>query len=383
MKDGIALIIILLAACEGPPSAADAAPVDATPTDGAAPGFFEAAPFPESWLPYRPGLVLADVASDAALDLVALTASTVYVLVGNGDATWQEPVGSISPAGDGNRLHIGDVTGDGVADFMVWTHHECVVWAGDGLGGGELVTTISGSFEGIQDVSVADVTGDGHDDLIFVERPMVQTLLHIWPSDGAGGLATEQVIAAHVELDAQVITGRFDDDAVADIIIAPTDPPDAELFIADGAGGLLPPVPVTLDGVGYETIVRVIDVDGDGLDDLIAGANYQTWLLRNQGGTFAPRVVLDEGDTRNSRYSSSVGDVDGDQSLDLVVFEQGPISGGVGSEDRAFVLLDVIGGSAERIRIDWPTDARSPKLGDVNSDGKDDIVYYWGLYLAR
>jgi hypothetical protein len=144
----------------------------------------------------KPDLLIANCAGSAAIDCRQTSDSTVGVLLGNGDGTFQTAV-TYSSGGTGTHsVAMGDVNGDGHPDMVVT--YECLSCnnAGVGvlLGNGDgtfqtAVTYSSGGFDAIS-VAVADVNGDGKPDLVVANsctdstcatRGPVGVLLNITP----------------------------------------------------------------------------------------------------------------------------------------------------------------------------------------------------------
>jgi hypothetical protein len=129
-------------------------------------------------VPYNPGgsgqagdfrtVAVADVNGDGKPDMVVSNfwSSTVGVLLGNGDGTFQTAV-TFTPGVQNSAIAIADVNGDGKPDLIVG------IWSGGVgvlLGNGDgtfqpIVTYGSGGVQ-VSDVAVADLNRDGKLDLI-------------------------------------------------------------------------------------------------------------------------------------------------------------------------------------------------------------------------
>ena len=129
---------------------------------------------------------IADLNSDGKLDVVAAALgsapSETYVLLGNGDGTFQAPVAYFTANKTANSAAVADVNGDGILDIVVG--NECydsrdrgcshngglgvLLGNGDGTFRGQESLTLAFS-SGAPDataIAIADVNGDGRPDLV-------------------------------------------------------------------------------------------------------------------------------------------------------------------------------------------------------------------------
>jgi hypothetical protein len=136
--------------------------------------------------------------------------------------------------------------------------------------------------------------------------------------------------------------------------------------------------------------LAVADMDGDGAPDLVVADAGQTavgsndgavWLLQQNPasrGTFLPPQRLME--TTSKPYGIAVGDVNGDSVPDLVFTSH--LSGAAGA-----TLL--VQNAAQRgsflppAPLALPGNATSVAIGDLNGDGRSDIVFRVGLSVVN
>ncbi len=127
----------------------------------------------------------------------------------------------------------------------------------------------------------------------------------------------------------RVAVGHIDGDDYADIAV--TDRTAVYLYFGS-ASGLTGPVtvPAPANAAHFADALVIADIDGDGLDDLIAtapGANgtpgrtliYRASSRYWQASDPAPDKVLSQGSSANYGSAAAVGDLDGDMRPDLVV----------------------------------------------------------------
>ncbi len=322
------------------------------------------------------------------IDLTGLTAADGFAILGDADgdnAGW-----SVSSAGD--------VNGDGFDDVIVGARRgddggnnagEAYVIFGKASGFGAIdlasLSTANGfviqgdaafDFAGTSVFSAGDINGDGYDDLI-VGAP---------GGDDGGTNAGE----AYVIFGKAGGFGRIDLTGLTavDGFVIQGDLPGDNAGISVSAAG---------------------DVNGDGYDDLIIGADYNdnggtnagvAYVLFGKAGGFgtidltglsAADGFVIQGDTANDQAGRSVsgaGDVNGDGYADLIIGAAGGddggnaageayvifgMAGGFGTIDLSGLTSEqgfIIGGAADN---DLAGDAVSA-AGDIDGDGYDDLL---------
>jgi len=293
-------------------------------------------------------LVVADVNGDGKPDVVVGNGSTaVDVLLGNGDGTLQAPV-SYFLNSQVESIAIGDVNGDGKPDLVVATYSEAGNPNSSGVsvllgnGNGTFQQPISynaGGYVAVY-VAIADANGDGHPDLIVINKCQN-------PTDCGSGFG------GNIGLLFGNGNGTFQ---AAIVSFVPSD----EIFYA-----------------------AVADLNGDGTPDVVVGGgNLMGVLLGNGDGTFQPLVGYSSGNN-TSTFALAVGDVNGDGKPDVVqtvvCFAGCPNSGVsvfLGNGDGTF-QSPIVSNFTQRDAFS------SIALSDLDGDGKPDVVTSgWGSARA-
>ena len=167
-----------------------------------------------------------------------------------------------------------------------------------------------------------------------------------------------------------VAVGDFNGDGLPDVALNTAGPagPAVEVLLGKGDGSFQPNHLILR--VGQTPLsVAAGDFDGNGALDLVTANSNGTVsvLLGNGDGSFRPRVDLTVG---GSPHSVAVGDFNGDGRLDVVTAQQltDTVSVLLGHGDGTFARPLVFAASGQDFT------PQSMALGDVNGDGKLDLV---------
>ena len=303
-----------------------------------------------------PSFVAADVDGDGKLDII----DTQTILLGRGDASFAQGP-SLPAAYLASAIAIADMNGDGRLDVaLAFDDVSVLLQSPDGTFGPVLPRHPVG--EGAASVALGDLNGDGKLDAVTANGESLSVLL------GKGG----DSFGGHVDyplagVPTVLLLGDVNRDGSLDIV---TDLPGGVLLgQADGTFVAV----ADAAGIGG-TAMALGDLNGDGALDAVTvfyahptGRKGNVRVRLGAGdGTFADPVEYGVG--VDPRWVT-LGDVDGNGTLDLVVANEGadgPASVSVllGKGDGTFdANRDYVSGWGQR----WTA------LGDLNGDGALDI----------
>ncbi|MFK7830196.1 MAG: FG-GAP repeat domain-containing protein [Congregibacter sp.] len=229
------------------------------------------------------------------------------------------------------NVSLGDVNGDGHLDVvLVKGRHwplQNLVRLGDGVGGFAPATSVGPGPDRSYTGELVDLDGDGDLDMIVSnDSPDPKRVLH---NDGSGGFIEVQQFGAPEWNTRHVSLADLNNDGRQDVIAANRGGTEGtESFVCFGAEGGLLKEPCVAVYQGSATTITPADVDGDGdLDLLIPHRDGgQSELRLNDGsGTFAQRQAF--GPEGVGYRSAVVADFDRDGLVDVAIIAPGSRTG--------------------------------------------------------
>jgi len=352
------------------------------------------------------GTLSASAVTGGGVKLSIAAAATSYpsvfntagsVLVGNFNAAngWTSQ--------DQLPRHVADMNGDGNADIVGFGTAGVYVAYGSAAGSFGAAQLVLGNFnaangwtsDNLYHRALADLGGDGRADIIGFGT--AGTYVSVAKADGTFGTTTlgaadfGQNQGWSSQDERTRLVGDVNGDGKADIVGFGT----GATFVALGNGdGTFQPVKVgianfaanqgwTSDNLYHRELA---DVNGDGKLDIVGFGIAGTYVaLSNGDGTFANAKLTfadfgtAQGWSNNDAYHRVVGDVNGDGKADIVGFTAAGTLVAFGNGDGSFgpAHLDVadFGGNQG-----WSSDNSTHReLADLNHDGKLDIVGFGNL----
>jgi len=272
-------------------------------------------------------VVAADIDRDGLLDLVASNQGSNTVSILRQDPTAPGRYLAATSLATGSRpsmLAVADLNLDGRPDIAVPNVNAGTVgiYLQSATPGAFLAPTTIATGSNLHSATVADLDGDGRPDLaVTLGGGGVKLLLQSPLAPGtfvpgatlASGVQPQQAAAADLDGDGRV-----------DLVVCGANASGLEVFLQSraSAGAFLAPVSYATAGVTHS--VEAVDLDGDGLlDVLTSNRDGGSVSIRRGvgGGALGARLDVPVGPAQV--WSARAADVNGDDAPDIVVGRQG------------------------------------------------------------
>ena len=336
--------------------------------------------FVDGWTGLR-GLALADWNGDSRIDIAVTSPgeSLIYLFLNQGSRVFAEPAQMNAWLGV-RDLAAGDFDGDGMADLVAGGTTEGIVHY-RGLGDGSFQYKTNHPDFGTDEVwgdfpqpafyfRTFRLPGDNADRLVAGRAQ--RNTIWVLATNELGHLARSGIINARItSLDAGPLLTPASNN-IPDLVTGFSREGDIEIFQGvTGTNGPFAATPsVSFFVPGGPRNLRVVDLDGDGWNDLVVVSQDQHKVLtyRNNGGTFAQ---ASSSLTGLSPREMDIGDFNNDGAPDLAVLNRFSMDVTIlltstnTSEPLGFVSLDSI----------YPVDGGVSGLDllDFNGDSRLDV----------
>jgi len=277
------------------------------------------------WAPVD--IVAGDFNGDGKLDLLTVSSPDlsrfpqISLLFGNGDGTFQQVRYAATPKTAGpSAVVAGDFNGDGkldvaiaAIDFMA-SSHESVIWVLLGNGDGTFQPAVSYPFQAVlTGLAAGYLNGDNKLDLVAVDRHDGNVFVLLGKGDGTFVRRPSFTAGAGAN---SVAVGDFNLDGKADLALANPKAKAMLVALGNGDGSFQPLVSWTVPDVPLFSVIA--DLNKDGYPDIATGNwdNTVSVLLGTGNGAFQPAVTYSDIPTPSRPV---VADFNGDGWPDLVV----------------------------------------------------------------
>jgi hypothetical protein len=321
-------------------------------------------------------IVSADFNRDGRPDLAVANENGVSVLLGKPDGSFATKVdysfSTFAPTG----LTVGDVNGDGKIDLIAVTPTEPTVWIMLGNGNGTFQAPTSISLPDVINtagVVAGDFNKDGKLDLAIAAGTFSGGVVAILLGKGNGTFETEVDYPTTGSF--SVITGDFNGDGKPDLAVGNAyvggGGDTISILLGKGDGTFQSYIPVPVPGDGDDSLATA-DLNHDGKLDLVVASAYNlaggvSVLLGNGNGTFAPAVSYPSPTVVSASNAVAIGDFNGDGKPDIAAtnYDGYDVSVFIGVGDGTFKNAVNYPGSLYPVGL---------VTGDFNGDGRLDIA---------
>jgi hypothetical protein len=337
-------------------------------------------------------MALADLNGDGKLDIAAVgsdhdSPGLASVLLGAGDGSFASPA-HFATGDHPSSLALGDTNDDGKLDIVAADQDAAAVSILSGQGDGTFAAkTDYPTGDEPSSVALGDLDGDGRLDIVTAgpaaRKPGIypsayQVKASVLLGTGGGGLAAH--VDYPVNYAAEIIPqslalGDLNGDGTLDIAVA------ANYLIGGDVNGLLGrgdgTFEVSRSLYGSRSPVHSVvlaDLNSDGYLDLVAAfddrGGGQGWVTVALGGSDG-RFTTSDYPTGLGARSLALADLNQDGKLDVITGNT--VSNGTAAPGTVSVLFGN-GDGTFAPRLDYPAAAVSLALGDVDGDGRPEVV---------
>ncbi len=278
-------------------------------------------------------ITVGDLDRDGDLDLVVASQGTtlanstidLYFNNGHGTFTRRTATGGSGPT----HLVLADLNGDGAPDLALsnyWTGADVSVLLNTGTGtfGPQTRYPVGDRPSGIV---AADLDGDGDLELAVAryDSGRNRAIVEVLVNNGAGRFvrAPQPIVTVNSGQDPVLATADFNADGRADLAVGGTNTDQQTVLLNRGNR--------TFSQQSYPAGVsaaslRALDVNGDGVPDLVSAASGVTMLLNRGDGTFGAAATIQSG---YLPIDATAADFNGDGRPDLAVANRGTNTGAI------------------------------------------------------
>ncbi|MGA2357550.1 MAG: FG-GAP-like repeat-containing protein [Terriglobales bacterium] len=319
------------------------------------------------------GIASADLNGDGNLDLVMTNNAGAWVFLGNGDGTFQAPINYGAPYAD--TLALADVNGDKTLDLVVPDFYNSTVWVLLGNGDGTFKPAVAYATDWFpESIVVADFNDDGKLDFAVGSDNGPMITLAFGNGDGTFQTGPNYDIGNWTGQ----VAADFNNDGNLDVAVYNS--AVLQVMLGNSHGGLGSPITTSMPGLDV-TWMAAGDVNGDGKPDLVAANDVSNpsiaVFIGNGNGTFNPPVTYSTGSTQTPSFLV-LADVNNDGKPDAIVSNaDGSLSVLLNNGQGVFGTAIVTPGVSSN--GDWLA------TGDFNGDGNLDLAiadYYGADFSA-
>jgi hypothetical protein len=301
----------------------------------------------------RGGVTLANLDADAALEILATTINGTVSVIKGQNAAYLAPWPLTLESNLQTTAVVGDVTGDGQVEVIIRGYNNLYVFRPDGA----LLPGFPRALEiGHTPPGLGDVNHDGKFDMVTTGDATVGIGGVVTAIDGTGNQILRTQLPVRLGTLAVALGDPLRDGSLQIFAGQET----GQVYGFSSQGVVLPGWPVTT-GANVSGAPIIVDIDGDGQAEIVAGSQDGSLYAWNADGSRA----FDPIPLGSTIFASpAAGDLDLDGDVDLLVHD---LSG-------SLTVIDFNGAWNAR-RADWPmyqANARHAAVSDPDADDDGD-----------
>jgi hypothetical protein len=311
----------------------------------------------------------AQVNSDGKPDLVAVCGMSIVTLIGDGAGHFASPIIASLPSGVA-VLALSDFNHDGLLDAAVAFSSQSGFAILPGTGAGAWgAPVLFDTPEPIQSFQVDDLNGDRRPDLLAtVAYSFSQTTRGLWVYLGTQtGFFQPPTSYATVAGPLEIAVARLRPAAPPDVVAASAG--FVSVLWNRGGGALVEPLEVSVHapvtGSQFSDYLDRADLNGDGLDDILAAGGSQATVLLATGDPAAPFRAAQQIPCSGDPNLALLADFNADGIPDAAIGVYGRLTIYLAGSDGVFRERSTIDSGLIR----WPI-----VVGDFDGDGKVDLA---------
>ena len=257
-------------------------------------------------------LDIGDLDADGDIDAVlGKRPGDLEIWLNDGNAVFTKTSQTFGSTGHGG-LAIGDLDGDGDLDFYAGRENlSDLIYKNNGAGFFTLHQTMANNSDGTW-VAMGDLDADRDLDVIVADR--FSTSARVYRNNGKGTFAAWQTLAVGMA-SISVEAGDLDSDGDLDVLFGNSG--QSEVWFNNGLGTLA--ISPSTFGDGRAVLA---DFDGDADLDVIQGGTASSRIYINNGLGFFSYSGIDLGVRGRIFNWTGIGDIDGDEDLDVYIARQ-------------------------------------------------------------
>lgn len=325
-------------------------------------------------------VISADIDGDGDMDVISASSDNSNIKLG-----WFENINGYNSLGliniisteinDIKSLHVADIDGDGDQDLVgaAFLLENNIFWFENlnGLGSFSSVKIITNYAGYANSIDVKDIDGDGDVDVVSASQA-TNKIAWYENLDGNGNFGSQNALTNDAGIPKSVYLEDFDNDGDNDILYSSQLQGQYWIENIDGLGNFGITHTVNSQWINSKSNAIANDVDGDGDFDVIASSSHRLYWFENTDGlgNFSLGQYIDDLD--NEVFFIQTADFNNDGDLDIVAAPGTGLSGYM----AWFENIDGQGFFSEKKVIPNSSDTKSTSLFtvDIDNNGYIDIL---------